>query len=310
MKNDKINIIPYDQKYNQALLELEQKAVQGNWVKLEMARDSYLSRSIVFKEWRALIALGKEEEVLGAVCTAIVPVEIDGEQIRTASVFDSRIRQDYQGQGVGSQLLSAVKRLNEVVLKVPHQFYTAKAANHPTRKIAFKVSPQYYAYDFIYLTIPTSRRLRQQVKVQAESNLKPTLFDTDFPEFVSVFPSGLKVWHTFKTYSLRIQKINYLAKTGLAVSSLFAPFFNRIKEGYQLQFATLFDFGYSDLSAINEVLEALQKDNIDFLNIVCRKDDPTHLLLRSMAISSYHYYLGSTFKIPDNAEFKIDVRCL
>lgn len=310
MTRPSVQIVPYDPKFDQALLALERQAVQGKWVKLEMLRDHYLSRSEVFEEWRVLVAISDRDEVLGAAATAIVPLQMGKQKIKTAFAYDARIKQEYQSMGIGGQLLAELKSLNEKKLKVLNQCYTSKSSNQLTRKIAQKVSPDHDLLEFAYLSIPTTRRLKHFKEKTSRLLFNPALFTNKLPDYVSTFSSGLKVWHTYQTYQLKIQKVHPLAQVGLSLMALKDPFLARTRKGYQFSFATLFDYSYEVLAELNEVLEFLQYGGIDFLNVTCTRGDPVYQLLKPMAASKYLYAFVSNFQIPRNEMMMIDVRCL
>lgn len=310
MKAPKVNILPYDPKFDRVLLDLEREAVQGKWIQLEMLRDHYLSRSWVFKEWRVLVATGDNKEVLGAAATAIVPLQMGENKIETAFAYDARIKQQYQSMGIGGQLLAALKSLNETELGLTHHCYTSKISNRATQKIVQQVAPDHDALEFVYLSIPTTRGLKQFKEPSTQLLFEPVLFDAGLMDYMTVFPSGLKVWHTFKTYRLKIHKVHPLAQIGLSLLALFHPFLGRARKGYEFSFATLFGYSYEMLSEINEVLQELHGSGVDFLNVTCRKGDPVYRLFKPLAVSEYHYNYVSNFPIPKNKDFKVDVRCL
>ncbi len=145
---------------------------------------------------------------------------------------------------------------------------------------------------------------------EKQPDLAKRLLDTGLSDYVTEFSSGLKVWHTHKTYQLRIQEIHPLAQAGLSIMSLFKPFLRRTRKGYLLSFASLFAYSYEMLSEINEVLQALEKKGIDFLNVICSKGDPVYQLLKPLSVSEYLYAFVTDFPIPRDKMITVDVRCL
>ena len=51
-----MNIIPYEQKYDDRILQLEKGIVQGKSIQLEIIKDHFLGRATVFRKYHALLA--------------------------------------------------------------------------------------------------------------------------------------------------------------------------------------------------------------------------------------------------------------
>ncbi len=70
-----LHIEPYRQALDQQLLDLEKKAMQGTMIKLEMMRNSFLSRSVVFNDYAAFTGFNDNGDLVAGGIGANVPWE-------------------------------------------------------------------------------------------------------------------------------------------------------------------------------------------------------------------------------------------
>lgn len=310
MKSEFPKTVFYDPKFDEQLLAIEREAVQGTWIKLEMLRDTYLSRSTVFKDWKIGVVINEAEEVIGALAIAIVSLQVDDEVLTAAIGYDARVRKGYQKQGIGKQMGAFMDVEYVKKMGIEYIFITAKASNKGAINMGRVLAKSFHTYDFVYLTIPTQKRLKKPLAPKTELCFQPTLFGDTPTDYVTTFSSGMKIWHTHKMYSLRIQKVHPLAKIGLFFARWFNPVLRETKESSELRFATLFDYDYDSLEGINEVLENLEQQNIHFLNVCCKKNDAVYQTLQPLSISNYAYLIAGDFEIHPESKVRMDVRCL
>ena len=314
--NTDFKIITYDPKYEDALLALERKATQGSWIQLEMIRDRFLSRSVVFDNYKIFLGVTENAQLVGVTAGAIVPIECNNNLLKVGIGYDLKVFPEFRKLGLaktfGSQLV-----YNYFLPSGSDDFFvTMKTKNIAVAKACYSINRKWYHYEFIYLTIPTWRRIKQKVNYMEPSSqlkFKTKLFpsEKDLTTYFSKTKSGLGIWNTHKMYQIKLRKLNPILKLGQALSNLFLPKHRHTpSEGDLLKFATLFDFDESNFYELNEVLEQLQEDGIQYLNVCCQKGDFVWQTLKPIAINAYPYSLVGTFKTTPTDEIAIDVRSL
>lgn len=300
----------YAPEHEPALIRIEKEAAQGKLVKLEMERDSFLSRSTVFDNWQIAVALNEGNVPIGAIGGTIIPFQVGEKVWTTGMYYDARMSEAYRKKGIGGRLVLFMKENYFSKNGVNHLITTAKVGNVPITKGSKILQADCKIYLFEYLTIPTSVRLKQFKPTQEACLFLPTLFDQrDSASYIDL-ENGMKIWPTYDMYTLKIGHIHPLAKMGLTLAGIVNKGYRQYRQGTTLNFATLFDYAYDALKSINETLAYLESKQIGYLNICCKKGDPVYRLLQPISISRYPYFIISTFDFDENEKVAIDVRCL
>ena len=307
------HIIPYAPEYEPALLNLEKKAVQGALIQLEMVRDHFLSRSVIFENYKIILGITNTGELAGAAAAAIVPVKCRDVLSKVGVGYDLKVAPRFRKQGLSKQF---GKYLVEEYLRpegIKDFMLTMKTNNLPVAKSTFIIKQKWYHYEFIYLTIPTWQRLKKNKHALDKQKLKTRLFENNetIANYFSTTSEGLGIWKTCNMYKIKLSKLHPLIKVGQKLGAVFSPRLRRSpQEGDLLQFATLFNYDYSNFHQLNTVLEQLQEENIQYLNVCCQKGDFVWKALKSLAINAFPYTLMSTFETSPENKIELDVRCL
>jgi hypothetical protein len=312
MSQSKFHIVPYTPEFEPALLKLERNSTQGSMIQLEMIRDNFLSRSIVFENYRVYLGLTENGELAGVTAGAIVPFERNGERENVGIGYDLKVAKKFRRQGLSKQFGSHL--VNQYFLSegIKDFFITLKTNNVQVAKAAYVIERKWHYYDFIYLTIPTYKRIKEQSEYSDNQLFKLGLFSDkeDLNKYFSRLDNGLGIWNTDLMYSIKLRKLHSLMKVFQKVGNIFSSKEKQIPgEGEILKFATLFDYNFDNFYAINEVLAKLQKANIQYLNVCCRKGDFVWDVLKPLAMNAYPYTALSTFNTNSTDKIKFDVRC-
>lgn len=310
MKSPLKEIQFYRPEHGPALIQIEKEAPQGKGVKLEMERDSFLSRSTVFENWQMAVALNNDRAPIGVIGGTIIPFQNGDKLWTTGMYYDARVKEAYRKKGIGVQLMLFLKEHYFNKNDVSDFMTTAKVGNVPVSKGSKILREDCKIYLFEYLTIPTIVRLKKFKPVQEEILFKPTLFDQSDPSSFTDLNNGMKIWHTYHMYTLKIAHIHPLAKIGLNGAGLINKRYRKYRQGTTLNFATLFDYSYDALSNLNETLAYLENQQVNYLNICCKKGGPVYRLLQPISVSRYPYFIISTFDFDEDEKASIDVRCL
>lgn len=312
MPNPAYDIIPYEPKFEQALKELERASPQGLSVQLELIRDNFLSRAIVFDQHATFLALGPNRKVFGVFSAAMVEVKLNGKMFLAGIPFDMRVAAGMRNQGVAKNLFRhAWKHFFD-----PHgttaMFTTIKSSNTAVIKVAEIMGRKVYDYPFVYLTIPTFKRLRKKINLNGEQQFGVRFFgqENQLEDYREQFAGGISIWKTYKMYQVKLVKIPLMMKLGLGFVNLFVSARKRYPvEGEVLKFSFLFDCHPANLSQVNSVLEVLEKRGINYLSVCCRKKEECYRLLKPLAINRYSYSLLSSFPVGPEDRIELDVRC-
>lgn len=307
-------IIDYEQWYEAELLALEQASPQGTSIQLQMLRDSYTSRSVVYPDYRIFLAVTPKGELMGVLAAALVEIEHLGQRYRTYSVYDVKVAPAFRGHGL-TKLLGQYAVANYAVpTGIERHFLTMKASNEAVYKSMFAVdSGEVAAYPFSYLTIPSHKRLRLAA-IEAEEPFRVALFDEAgfVPrDYYHQDSSGLAYFNTYKMYNVKLLRMPAPLRWAQRLLSFVYPAQKRIpRQGQIFRFAALYGHDAQNLAALPALLERLRGEGIDYLNICCSHQGPIYKALKPYSINDYKYIFLSNFNTTPSDALTLDVRCL
>jgi hypothetical protein len=311
----KYQIIPYESSYDREIEILEKSIVQGKAVQLEIVKESFLSRALPYREFRASLAINEQGKVVGTSISAKTKIKINEKIYETAIGFDVKVSQDDRNRGVGRLLAKDGKTQILKQYGIDKNFITLKKSNTAVIKLSVAAIKKTFLYEFIYLTIPVKQRIIFPDELKNTKQLFSVhLFDPEDVDKSLFFQtkSGLAYFHTDKLYKLKIKNIHWLYKLGLKIYRKISPkkaaFLPVEKKTFG--FATLYNYDPQNIQNINEILERVSAIGIDYLQVCCRKDDFLYPLIKPYAISIYPYYILSDFPLAETDSVGIDVRCL
>ena len=314
MKGQDFHIIPYSEDYHDRALQLEKAVIQGNNIQLEIVKDHFLDRAKVFNKNYACMALTNDGRVIGSDIGAQTMLTINGQDLPAGIGFDTKVDPAWRSNGVGRLLAKDLYRQFFRPQGLSRNFMTAKLSNVPVLKLVSHTVSNTSYYEFVYLTIPTTNRIKKTIFKETTAGFGIKLFnkvglDNDY---YSQLDNGLGCFYTYKMYRLKIRRISWPYKQGISVMKRLQPskYTNLPGENEMLSFATLYNHTSENINGINEVLEMLETKGIKQLLVCCRKNDVINQFLKSIAINRYSYYLVTDFKLDRDDEVSIDVRCL
>jgi len=307
-------IVPYEAKYNDALMALEHLTPQGKKIKLEMLRPSFLSRSKVFEQYSVYVAVDQtKDSVIGVAGVSIVPVKHEDSFIQAGFGYDLKVEPTHRKKGLAKKFGKLLVDEYLIDNGISNYFITLKTGNEGAAKAVFIIPKQWYTYNFLYLTIPTSKQIKPQTKFNRNQFLSTELLSrpTNAEEYIIETKSGLGIWKTYNTYQLKIQDMPFFMNIGAKLANLIVSKEKKIpNKGDVLKFATLFNFNPQNIENINEALEILQNKNIQYLNVCCTEEDAAFQLLKPYAMNSLPYTMLNTFGVKNGHRLTLDVRCL
>lgn len=310
-----VTVVPYEEKYNDSLLRMEKGITQGKSVELEITKASFLDRAKVFQNYRALIALTSDGSPMATCAGAQTKMRINEVNYDVGFGFEAKVSPAMRGKGIGKVMATALYNLffrPEGLTKV---FTTIKRGNLAIAALLTKAIPNTWFYEFVYLTIPCSQRLRQgMVDRNHGQQLGVTLFaeDTIDRSFFGYKGKGLGYFKTFKMYQLKIRHLSWLWRIAFWLDSKL-----RLSKdlpspavGEPIRFATLFNHTPDNIMEINEVLEELSNNAVHFLMVCCRRNDSIFKTLKGISVNTYPHYLVTDFHLSKKDSVTLDVRCL
>lgn len=308
-----VRIIPYRPEYEDSLLQLERASPQGNHLQLEMVRGHFLSRSRVFDEFRVFLAVSGSGDLLGVVAGSAVMLGHNGSLRRVGYVYDARVAAPFRRKGIARSLTQYVTREYFGSLGIEEFITTIKASNRPAAMAALNAFGFTYHYPFKYLIIPTSMRLREDPKPASQSRFRVSGFGkAESAEWVYRHPKGeLAYFRTDLMYRVKPVSIAPWLNLAMRILKLFKGTNWKLPGlGEEVCFATAFDLTPENFRLLNDLFEHLQKSSIQYLAVCCRKGDPYHQNLRSLAVNSMEYRVLANFPLRASDSLTLDVRCL
>lgn len=303
------SILNYSDEYHDDIKLLDENSVQGNWIQLRMKKPTIHARSNVFKEHNTILTLVKNE-VVGYMSAAKTFLVINDKKHEVFIGFDAKVRKEHRNKGIFKSMTSHMLdyyKQNGVM----NAMITTKSNNKSINSVVRKQFVRSWYRKFVYLTIPTSRKVNV-IRTGKERSLFINSFVHDKQHDLSYARrfKGFSIFNTYKTYELEILKIPYLLKKSIQLTNrLYGT--ARFPDGTKpIKMATLFDVINLDLKELNIALEILHSEGIGFLNICCSKGDFLYNTLKPISISRYDYHLVSTIALSEQDKIKLDVRCL
>lgn len=314
MNSSTYHILPYEATYNDALMALEHLTPQGKKIKLEMLRPSFLSRSEVFEEYSIYVAVDEAKgSVIGVAGVSVVPLKLEDHFIQTGFGYDLKVEPASRKKGLAKEFGKVLVDGYLVNKDIDNYFITLKTGNEGAAKAVFVIPSQWYTYNFLYLTIPTFKRIKPLATASENQFFSTELLSRpgNAEEYIIETASGLGIWKTYNTYQLIIQDMPFFMNSGAKIANLIMPKKRKIPtKGDVLKFATLFNYNPENIGYINEAFEVLQSKNIQYLNVCCTQDDIAYRILKPYAMNSLPYTMLNTFGAENGCHLTLDVRCL
>jgi len=309
------HIVAYTEDQAGPLSQFESGIVQGKYIQLEIIKEHFLSRALVFEHFQALVALSAQQQPVGTIIGAQTLMYINGEQRSVGFALDAKVAPHWRNQGLGRQLARALYHQFFVPTGLTRNCMTAKLGNTPVRRLVSGMLSKTWLYDFVYLTIPSSARVKQFARPgQAAARFQVSLFEPEklSPGYYTQATSGPGYLHTFQLYRLKIKKVHPAYQQGIRLLRQLqaAKYRNMPREGDTLSFVTLYGHTPDNIGSINRILEEIERKGIGQLLVCCRKGDAIYQSLKGIAINRYHYGLVTDFPVSDSDQVNIDVRCL
>lgn len=315
MSNAAHDIISFSEERNDHLLQFEKDIVQGGQIQLEIIKEHFLSRAFVFPKFQVFIAVDTGNDIMGTAIGAQTTIEINEEEIQAGFGFDAKVSPNQRNKGLGRSLAKEVYNQFFTPNNLSRNYMTAKLSNVAVLKMISGMLSKVWIYNFTYLTIPTSARIKPSyLSKSGPDNFGVRLFDQQSVDhdYYTLFENGLGCFHSYKMYQLKIKKVKPVYKAALWFLRKYSPsrYQNMPKEGETMSFSTLYNHSIDNLTGINLVLEDLENKHIGYLLVCCKNRGAVHRLLRSISINSYDYHIVTDFHLKENDRVNIDVRCL
>jgi ribosomal protein S18 acetylase RimI-like enzyme len=309
------HFIPYNPSYEVDIQQLERCIVQGKKVQLTMLKDHFLDRSVVFKRFFGCLGINEHDLPISTSAAAKTSMVVNKEQFDTGFCYDVKVHPAYRNQGIGRQMTRYLYDRFFTVQQLARNFTTLKLSNAAVIRLAAGTLSNIWLYSFVYLTIPTRNRVQKSCRATGKAPLfSVTLFPDDelSASYYTDFPGGLGCFHTYRLYRLKIQRMGFLYKQALRILKVIRPKKHGLlpAEHDVLEFVTLYNHNENNISQLNEVLAALEKQGKKYLLVCCQKNDSIYRLLKKIAVHSNPYYILSDFPLKKKDEVTIDVRCL
>lgn len=308
-------IIPYHPDYEASLLDLERASPQGKHIQLEMLRDDFLSRSVVFDEFGVFLALSENEDLLGVAAGSAVILEWNGKDERVGFVYDLRVAPRFRRKGIANSLGRYLTREYFKSLGIKRHVTTVKASNRPAAKALQSALGITHHYPFSYLTIPTGMRITKITHPSSDSRFRVSGFEV--PESVAVewvyrHPDGNPaLFRTDLAYRVRAISIAPWLNFGMRTLERFKGADWKLPRlGEEVRFAIAFDLCTENFHLLNDLFEHLQQLGIQYFVVCCLRGDYYYRNLRRLAINSLGYRVLANFPLQPSDSLTLDVRCL
>ena len=313
-KNKKnFRVIPYSTEHEEALLKLERMSPQGFMVKLEIERQHYLSRAILFDDFAAFVVLGLDNKLIGGGIGAQVPMYINNELHQTGFGFDVLVDPSSRNIGVGRELANCVRKRFFEPNKLTFQFTTLRAGNLTMLNLLSRTYRNTYVYEFLYLTFPTARTIRVENTDIGDPSFKISLLSDSekLSDYYEVTESGLGLWHTHQVYRLKVKSVNPVLSGGLWLGNRYIRTNKYVPlVGSVLKTTTVYNLTQDNIHTLPEVSLQLYQQGINYMQICCQPNDAVYHALQKSALNAFSHYVVSTEELKPNEPLTLDVRCL
>ena len=308
-----ISVVPYNSVYDADIQQLEKATNQGKQIKLQILKNHFLDRSMVFKKSFPCVSVNQQEKLIGTCIGAQTDLIVNGKSFDAGFAFDVKVHPLYRNQGVARMMAKFIYNNFFKTEGFQKNFTTLKLSNTPVIKLSAKAIGKIWLYDFVYLTIPTKIKIKEPFKDKGNAKLSIKLFHQEnlSSVYYTNFKDGLGCFHTHKLYQLKIEKISWLYRQGLEMLKKINYKYSLLpKENEVMSVATLYNHTVNNIESINNVLGYLDKEDIKYLLVCCRKNDSIYNYLKKYSINSYGYYILSDFLLSSKDEVVMDIRCL
>lgn len=104
-----LSLVAYRPEFDDACLALDRLCKQGKSFSVSFRRPSFRARSELYDKWHIVVAL-REEACVGVAAWAERDLELHGQKVRGAFIFDVRVHPLHQRSGIGRSLGDEVHR--------------------------------------------------------------------------------------------------------------------------------------------------------------------------------------------------------
>lgn len=305
-----INIFPYHPDREKDILKIVSAFYQNSLIKVEMVRASYISRAKQFQSFGVFTAHSENGDLVGAVCAAEAPVRINEKVFRAGFGFDLCVTPSWTGKGAEEQLTTYLVHKFCTPNNLTKNFITL-AAEGPIIKGLPQQATSHSVRTYTYLVIPTGTKMATISYEDRPINFSADILDEykHFPDLVTRFENGISAWHTHKLYRLRISEIHPVARISTRIIS-FLRGKSYPKTGDVIRTSIIFNLDRENINGLNHVLESLAKQEVNYINVICNRNDPVYNALYRYSIYSYDHCMVADFPIAPEDRVTVDVRCL
>lgn len=304
----------YAPEYDAFLADLDRRSVQGRQIQLELVRDHFLSRAVVFEDYRACILLDKSGRPAGAGASAIVPMLLDGRTYRAGFGFDLKVLPEFRHLHLASHFAAYTLQNHFKPAECELYFLTSKKSNQEIMQHILAPLFPVFRYDFVYLTLPTGRPLKPARKQGNPQRFFVELLSNagELPSYFEIMDSGLGIWYLDKCYRLKIRHIHPLLRLLTRVGGWFnREWANLIPEvGGEMRMAALYNLTADKLPSVNACLPRLAARGIQYLLVCCQRNDVVYHFLHPSSINTYDYNIMGSKNFAGHTTLTLDVRCL
>ena len=303
-----INIVPFSPRYEHDVAQLDASSVQGNLVKMRMNKPWIHSRAAVFEDHHTILARVGGETV-GYMSGAKTGLTLNGVPHEVCVGFDAKVGTAYRNKGIFKALST---HLMEYYAErgVRNVMITTKANNKSIRSIVHKQFVRCWTHKFVYLTLPTTRKIiKQRTGSEPKFSIEYQRPGTQDPDYIRNF-KGFEVYNTYKLYQLELIEMPFILEKAVQLANWFCrkPVYPTPEK--PMKIGTLFNISDLEPEGYNRAMETLCHQGVGYVNVCCTEGDFIFNTLKKKAISRYDYYLVSTLELSPDDRIKIDVRCL
>lgn len=304
-----MKIVPYSPEYEKDINLLDAESIQGGVVKIRMNKPAIHSRAEAFEDHHTILAK-VDDEIAGYMSGAKTLLTINNLEHEVFVGFDAKVKAGHRNKGVFKTLTTNL--MDYYSRKgVQHAMITTKANNKSINSIVRKQFVRCWSRKFMYLTLPTSGRVK---KIKSGSARKLSIEyhqqgRAQVQEFCRCF-KGFNIFNTYKLYQLQILEIPYFLEKLVQGANWFYGKQRYPTPDRPMKIASLYNIQNLQLNEFNSAMEKLQSEGIEYLNVCCCEGDSVYNTLKPLTISRYPYYLVSTLEMDPEDKIKIDVRCL
>jgi hypothetical protein len=261
-----------------------------------------------------VLSIDTNKKLTGTCVGVQTSLVLNGEQFEAGFALDGKVDPMYRNKGTGRTM---AKYLYEHFFKpegLKKNFTTLKLKNVPVIKLTSKAVGKIWLYDFVYLTIPTNKKVEGVFRPKGDTKLSVKLFPAQniCEEYYNNFTNDLGCFNTYKMYRLKITHISWLYKRGLSILKKMSHrrYSDLPREKEIIKSASLYGHTEKNVQTINTVLDHLHGEHIKYLMVCCRKNDSIYNYLKKYSINTYSYYILADFELSVKDNLTIDVRCL